>query len=79
MRVWGDGGVPGSKQVFLAETHEVLEAGLRAGAQDHVVQHLDADDLPGFDELPGGSDVLGAGGWITAGVIVLCEAASYVK
>ena len=71
--------MPGSEQVLLAETHEVLETSVRASAEDYVVQDLDADDLPGFDELPGGSDVLGAGGWITAGVIVLCEAASYVK
>jgi hypothetical protein len=68
-----------SEQVLLPEAHEVLQAGLRAGAKDYVVQHLDADDLPGLDELPGGGDVLSAGGGGAAGVVMLCEAASYVK
>jgi hypothetical protein len=44
-----------------------------------MVQHLDADDLPGIDELPGGGDVHGTGRGVAGRVVVLCEAASYVK
>ena len=68
-----------SEQVLLAEAHEVLQAGLRAGAKDYVVQHLDADDLPGLDELPRGGDVLGRWSRVARRMVMLCEAASYVK
>ena len=48
-------------------------------ADDYVVEHLDLEQLPGPNQVPGHLDVRLRGTRVARGVIVLCDAPSYVQ
>ena len=49
------------------------------GADNHVIDQVDADDLRRLTELPCQLNILGTGRRVPTGMIVLCCAQSYVE
>ena len=47
-------------------------------ATDDVVEHFNFQELPGADEVAGNPDVRLRGGWLAAGMVVLCAVPIYV-
>ena len=49
------------------------------GAEDHVVEHFDLEQLPGADQVARHFDVGFRWRRIAAGMVVLCAARTYVQ
>ncbi len=49
------------------------------GANNHVIDEVDADDLRGLAQLPGQLNIRCTRRRVAAGVVVLCDEPSYVE